>query len=329
MLNLDQKALQGFLRQMMLIREFEGVADKLTLRGKVPGGMHNSSGQEAVAVGVMAALNPDDIIATTHRSHHHTLAKGIPSRIVMAELFAKATGCSGGRGASMHLADVEHGHYGGNGIVGAGVGIAMGAALGIQYRGDKRVAVGFVGDGGLNTGRTWESINMAVIWKLPLIIVVDNNQYAVETFVDNVTGGRDIAKRASGFGLPSFTINGQDVLEVKAFTAKARRRAIAGEGPTFINALTYRYGGHNVGEKGQYRTQEEIADWRNNRDPIDQFSRYLISAGMLSDSEFSSLKASIEEEVSDAVSFAENSPEPDLSTLIDNVDSGQLGVGQK
>jgi TPP-dependent pyruvate/acetoin dehydrogenase alpha subunit len=185
----------ALLRQMMRIREFEETADKLTLRGKVPGGMHNSSGQEAVAVGVLSALAPDDVIATTHRSHHHTLAKGMSAREVMAELFTKVTGISKGRGASMHLGDFKRGHFGGNGIVGAGVGIAMGAALGIQQRGDRRVAVGFVGDGGMNTGRTWESLNMAAIWKLPFILLVDNNQYAVETFVDRVTAGHDLAKR--------------------------------------------------------------------------------------------------------------------------------------
>ena len=314
------------LRQMLLIRNFEETADKLTLRGKVPGGMHNSSGQEAVAVGVMSALEPKDVIATTHRSHHHTLAKGMPANIVMAELFTKATGCSGGRGASMHLADVENGHFGGNGIVGAGVGIAMGAAMGIKQMGHKKVAVGFVGDGGMNTGRTWEAVNMAVIYKLPFILIVDNNQYAVETFVERVTGGNDIAKRGAGFGLPSFTIDGQDVEEVHKYTSEARERALAGEGPTFINALTYRYYGHNVGEKGQYRTQEEIADWRSHRDPIDRFSAKLISEGVITQANYEEMIASVAKEIEEAVDFAEKSPLPDISTILDGVDSGLLGA---
>jgi len=314
------------LRQMLLIRNFEETADKLTLRGKVPGGMHNSSGQEAVAVGVMSALDPKDVIATTHRSHHHTIAKGMPVNIVMAELFTKATGCSGGRGASMHLADVENGHFGGNGIVGAGVGIAMGAALGIKQMGHKKVAVGFVGDGGVNTGRTWEAVNMAVIYKLPLIIIVDNNQYAVETFVERVTGGNDIAKRGAGFGLPSFTIDGQDVEEVHKYTLEARNRALAGDGPTFINALTYRYYGHNVGEKGQYRTQEEIADWRSHRDPIDRFSAKLISEGAITQADYEAMINSVAKEIEEAVDFAEKSPLPDVSTILDGVDSGLLGA---
>ena len=322
----DSKWGKETLRQMLLIRNFEETADKLTLRGKVPGGMHNSSGQEAVAVGVMSALDPKDVIATTHRSHHHTIAKGMPVYIVMAELFTKATGCSGGRGASMHLADVENGHFGGNGIVGAGVGIAMGAALGIKQMGHKKVAVGFVGDGGVNTGRTWEAVNMAVIYKLPLIIIVDNNQYAVETFVERVTGGNDIAKRGAGFGLPSFTIDGQDVEEVHKFTSEARNRALAGEGPTFINALTYRYYGHNVGEKGQYRTQEEIADWRSHRDPIDRFSAKLISEGAITQADYEAMINSVAKEIEEAVDFAEKSPLPDVSTILDGVDSGLLGA---
>jgi TPP-dependent pyruvate/acetoin dehydrogenase alpha subunit len=318
--------MHALLRKMLLIREFEEVADKLTLRGKVPGGMHNSAGQEAIAVGVMSALAEDDVIAATHRSHHLSLAKGLTPDSVMAELFTRSTGISKGRGGSMHLGDFTRGHYGGNGIVGAGIGIAMGAALGIHQRGDKKVSVGFVGDGGLNTGRVWEAINMAVIWKLPLIVVVENNQYAVETPVARVTGGGDIARRGAGFGLPSYTIDGQDVLEVQKFSFEARERALAGEGPTFINAVTYRYFGHNVGEIGHYRLKEEIELWRNQRDPIDCFSNLLISEHKLNPDEFDAMKSSVKEEVAAAVVFAESSPEPDPSTITLNVDSERLGA---
>ena len=314
----------AMLRMMMMIRNFEETADKLTLRGKVSGGMHNSSGQEAVAVGVMSALAPDDVIATTHRSHHHTLAKGFSAREVMAELMTKATGVSKGRGASMHIGDVDRGHFGGNGIVGAGMGIGMGAALGIKLAGDKKVAVGFVGDGGMNTGRTWEAVNMAAIWKLPLIVVVDNNQYAVETFIERVTAGGDLPKRASGFGLQASTIDGQNVLEVKDAVAKARDFALAGNGPTFLNAVTYRYYGHNVGEKGQYRTLEEIEDWRTNRDPIDQLAARLFADGLLDKATFDEMTASVDAEIKDAVEFAENSPNPDPADVMLNVDSGKL-----
>lgn len=167
---------------------------------------------------------------------------------------------------------------------------------------------------------------MAVINKLPFICIVDNNQYAVETFINRVTGGNDIARRAEGFGLPAYTINGQDVLEVNKYTKEARDRALAGEGPTLINAVTYRYYGHNVGEKGQYRTQEEIADWRNHRDPIDRFSAQLIEAGDLTQDQYAAMKADVEAEINAAVEFAEQSPFPDLSTIYDDVDSGLLGA---
>jgi pyruvate dehydrogenase E1 component alpha subunit len=169
---------------------------------------------------------------------------------------------------------------------------------------------------------------MAVIYKLPYIIVVDNNQYAVETFVDRVTGGKDIAKRAAGFGLPSYTINGQNVLEVHQYVSEARERALKGEGPTFINALTYRYYGHNVGEKGQYRTQDEIADWRQNRDPIDGFSSHLISEGVITADAFEAMKADVTKEIDEAVAFAESSPEPDPASIMVDVDSGLLGVSK-
>jgi pyruvate dehydrogenase E1 component alpha subunit len=198
--------------------------------------------------------------------------------------------------------------------------------LGIQQLKDKKVSVGFVGDGGMNTGRTWESINLATIWKLPLIIICDNNQYAVETFVGDVTGGGDLAKRASGFGLPSFNINGQDVEEVIKYTAQARERAISGGGPTFINALTYRYYGHNVGEKGLYRTQEEISEWRTSKDPIDLYTGVVLERKFATQAEIDHMRASVREEIEEAVTFAESSPEPSITTITQGVDSGKLGV---
>jgi pyruvate dehydrogenase E1 component alpha subunit len=204
------------------------------------------------------------------------------------------------------------------------MGIGMGAALGIKLSGDKKVAVGFVGDGGMNTGRTWEAINMAAIWKLPLIVVVDNNQYAVETFIDRVTAGGDLPKRASGFGLPASTIDGQNVMEVIDAVTKAREFALAGNGPTFLNAVTYRYNGHNVGEKGQYRTLEEIEDWRNNRDPIDRFAAQLFAEGVLDQPAYDEMTASVDAEVQDAVEFAESSPNPSPADVMKNVDSGKL-----
>ena len=315
---------KDFLSQMILIREFETIAEGLTLRGKVPGGMHNSSGQEAVAVGVMAALKDEDAIASTHRSHHHSIARGMSTQSMMAELFTKSTGCSRGRGGSMHLVDLSRNYFGGNGIVGAGVSIAMGLALGIHILKKNSIAVGFMGDGAINTGRTWESINMAVIWNLPLLIVIDNNQYAVETFMDRVTGGKDFVARAKSFGMSAEVVDGQNVEEVYEATARARARILAGEGPQLINAVTYRYFGHNVGEVGKYRTQEEISDWKSNKDPIDNWISNLLAKNLITEDEISEIREKAKLEIGKAVEFAEASPFPDTNTVADDVDSGSL-----
>ncbi|MGF1617482.1 MAG: thiamine pyrophosphate-dependent dehydrogenase E1 component subunit alpha [Acidimicrobiia bacterium] len=318
--DLPTDQLSEWLEAMVLIREFETAADELSLRGKVPGGVHISIGQEAVAIGSIRALEPKDIIAGGHRSHHHALAKGLPADRVMAELYGKATGVVGGRGGTMHLADFSMGYFGGNGIVGAGVGIAMGAALGAQQRGSEQVVVGFVGDGGANTGRTWESVNLAAIWRLPLVVICENNLYAVETHTSRVTAGESIAARAAGFGLPSKQVDGQDIAEVYRTVREARDRAIAGDGPSFIEALTYRYHGHNTGESGRYRTAEEIEMWRTTRDPIARFARTLESQGLLENGGLERITASMHSRIEDAVQFAEESEFPDPMTALDDVD---------
>jgi TPP-dependent pyruvate/acetoin dehydrogenase alpha subunit len=233
--------LRGWLEEMLVIRQFESESVRLSLAGKIPGGIHSSAGQEAVAVGTIRALGPDDVVSGTHRSHHHAIAKGLPPRAIMAELFGKADGCAGGRGGSMHLIDASRHFLGSNGIVGAGLGLAMGSALAMHLRSQQAVAVGFFGDGGANTGRVWEFINLASLWKLPLIAVCENNLYAVETHISRAMAADSVAERARGFGLPSETVDGQDVLAVYDRARRARERALAGGGPTFIEALTYRY----------------------------------------------------------------------------------------
>ncbi|MEV4624247.1 thiamine pyrophosphate-dependent dehydrogenase E1 component subunit alpha [Asanoa sp. NPDC049573] len=318
--------LREWLEQMLLIRAFEETAEKLSLRGRIPGGIHAAVGQEAVAVGVMSALRENDVISSTHRSHHHALAKGLSPDGVMAELYARRDGVVGGRGGSMHLASFPLGHYGGNGIVGAGAGIAMGVALGIQHRRDDNVAVGFVGDGGVNVGRLWEAVNLAAIWSLPLVVVVENNQYAVETHVNRVTGGGDIVRRAAGFGVAAERVDGQDVVAVHRMIAGARDRAVSGAGPTLVEAVTYRYYGHNTGEVARYRTQEEIADWRSQRDPIDSARARLVAASALDDDGFAVLETAAHARVEKAVAFAEASPQPDPKTAADNVDAWDVAV---
>lgn len=324
---LDGGALTSWLAEMLLIREFESSLDSLSMSGKIPGGLHLSIGQEAVAVGIAAALAPQDLLTCSHRSHHHALAKGLAPRSLMAELYGKATGCRGGRGGSMHLADASVGFLGGNGIVGAGVGIAMGAALGAQMRGLDQVAVGLFGDGGANTGRTWESVNIASVWKLPLIVVCENNMYAVETRSELLTGGGSVSRRAEGFGLPVSTVDGQDVAAVYRATLEARERAARGEGPTFIEARTYRYEGHSTGQVINYRTIEEVEEWRGTRDPIQRLRIALHGAGSLQDEVFDSMVLEARAIVQEAIAFADASPLPDPIEATRDVTGLELGLG--
>jgi TPP-dependent pyruvate/acetoin dehydrogenase alpha subunit len=306
--------LHEWLQTMLLIREFEDSLEPLTMSGKIPGSVHQASGQEAVALGVMRALHPADIVASPHRPHHHALAKGLSPRVVMAELWGRATGSAGGRGGTMHLNDFSIGYFGSNGIVGASLGIAMGAALASKLQRLKQVCVGFFGEGGANTGRTWEFVNFAAIQSLPLIAICENNQYAVETSIDRALAGPSIAERAAGFGLPSIQIDGQDVCAVYRATAEARARAAAGEGPTFIEAITYRYHGHNTGEVVNYRATDEVRHWQLTKDPIERLRRGLADRGQLDSVEFERLVATARELVQDAIAFAESSPMPDPAT---------------
>ena len=310
---------QSWLAAMTLIREFETVAESLVASGKIVGGMHSSAGQEAVAVGVLTALRHEDVVAATHRSHHVCLAKGLDPPSLMAELFGKATGCCGGRGGHMHLADISRNYFGSNGIVGAAVGIALGAALASSYLDRSQVAVGFVGDGGVNTGRVWESVNLAAVWELPLVIVCENNLYAVETSVARATAGDSISRRAAGFGLPTHVVDGQDVAAVHRVAAVAVERARHGDGPTFIEAQTYRYGGHDVGDRETYRTRLEVKHWRATRDPILRLGEAMICAGFTTRDDIDGILADARREVAAAVDFAESSPLPDPATVTQGV----------
>jgi pyruvate dehydrogenase E1 component alpha subunit len=302
----------GWLSRMLLIRRFEERAEQLTLRGKIPGGVHPAVGQEATAVGVASVLTESDTVSAPHRGHHHALAKGMSPNGLMAELYGKATGVSGGRGGSMHLADFPIGFIGSNGIVGASVGIALGDAFAAHYRHESRVAVAFFGDGGVNTGRTWEAINLASAWNLPLIAVCENNLYAVETPTASVTGGDSLVRRAEGFGLESVSVDGQDVFAVRLAAQMARERALAGEGPSFIEARTYRYSGHGSGEgPAPYRTADEVEQWRTSLDPIDRLRAACADTGEFDDNAFDSLAQEALDVVEAAVRFAEESPWPE------------------
>ena len=309
------EVLRDWLEQMLLIRQFEAESVRLSLSNQIPGGIHSSAGQEGVAVGTAQALGPDDVVSGTHRSHHHALAKGLTPREVMAELFGKADGCAGGRGGSMHLVDASRHFLGSNGIVGAGLGLAMGYALAMKMRSLPAVAVGYFGDGGANTGRVWEFINMAALWQLPLLAICENNLYAVETHISQAMAGESVADRARGFGLPTETVDGQDVLAVYDAVSRARSRALAGQGPTFIEALTYRYEGHNVGDVQNYREKSEVADWLSVRDPIDRLRQRLTGQGELDDAGYAAATARAADIVADAIAFADSSPWPDPASV--------------
>ncbi|MFS0892683.1 thiamine pyrophosphate-dependent dehydrogenase E1 component subunit alpha [Microbacterium sp. 179-I 3D3 NHS] len=319
--DVPSEELLEWLHEMILIRRFEEAGEELSLRGRIPGGIHPAIGQEAVAVGVTRALRPDDVVTSTHRSHHHALAKGLSPDAVMAELYGKETGVVGGRGGSMHLADFDQGLWGSNGIVGGGLGIAMGSALGAKQLGTDRVSVGFFGDGGANTGRVWEFVNLASVWKLPLIAICENNLYAVETPSASVTGGANVAHRARGFGLPAKQVDGQSVVAVYNAASEAVRAARSGAGAQFLELLTYRYKGHNAGEVITYRTEEETQHWRSSKDPIDRFTYFLTQRGILSDEVLADINASVEETVTHSIEFAEASTYADPSTAGENVSS--------
>lgn len=305
--------LPDWLFSMMVIREFEEACEALSAKGEIPGGAHQAVGQEAVAVGAMRALAPLDYVTSGHRPHHHALAKGMDVRGAMAELLGRTTGVVGGRGGSMHLADASIGYLGGNGIVGAGLGLAVGAALSAKLLGLGRVSVGFFGDGAANTGRTWESINLAAIWNLPLIAICENNQYAVQTPIATVMAGTSIADRARGFGLPSIQVDGQDAGAVYRAVKEARERSLSGLGPTFIEAVTYRYHGHNTGEVVTYRTDAEVDEWRSHRDPIDKLRLAVVSSQLMPSEGVDELNVRAKAIVADAIEFARESAWPELS----------------
>ena len=305
--------LHEWLYTMLLIRELDSAADPLAIEGKVASGVHTAIGQEGVAVGAIRALAQSDLVVGSHRTHHHAVAKGMSARSIMAEFFGKATGCAGGRGGEIHLADTSIGYLGGNAMVGTGVGIGMGAAVASKMRSLSQVVMCFFGDGGANTGRTWEHINLAAIWKLPLVIVCENNQYAVTTRAASVIAGGSITKRALAFGVPAVTVDGQDVTAMFRASAEAAALARAGGGPSFIEAITYRFFAHSTGQDNSYRAEAEIEHWRATQDPVMRLKKAMLTAGMLTEAAYTKLVEQAKATIQDSIKFAEESPWPDLS----------------
>ncbi len=303
--------LREVLRKMYLIRRFEEGAEDSYMRGLVHGTMHLSIGQEASAVGICMPLTDADQITSTHRGHGHCIAKGADVKRMFAEFFGKTTGYCKGRGGSMHIADVTKGNLGANGIVAGGIPIAVGAALSAKKMKTGKVVVSFFGDGANNEGAFHESLNMASIWKLPVIFVCENNGYGMSTSTARSTAVRDIADRAAAYAMPGVIVDGNNFSQVAEASHIAVERARRGEGPTLIESKTYRYRGHSKSDRNRYRTREEIEDWMTNRDPISLFEKELLEFGVIDQAGIEAVRATVEKEIADALEFARQSPMPD------------------
>ncbi|MBV0911829.1 thiamine pyrophosphate-dependent dehydrogenase E1 component subunit alpha [Anianabacter salinae] len=303
-------------RQMVRIRTFEDNANQLYLSAKMPGLTHMYSGEEAVAVGICEALTDDDRITSTHRGHGHCVAKGAEFKEMFCELLGKAEGYCRGKGGSMHIADQSHGNLGANAIVGGSMGIATGSALRAKLQGSDDVTVCFFGDGATAQGLWYEVMNMAALWKLPVIYACENNGYSEYTKTEEIAAG-SITARAEAFGIEAHQVDGQDVMAVNALAQKLVARARKGEGPFFIELMTYRYHGHHVGDinREYYRSKDEEKDWKDNRDPIIRFRAHLVSEGIASEDEIDAINAEIEKDAAEAVAYAEAAAYPDVSEV--------------
>ena len=308
----DRELYLEMFRKMVLIRTFEDKLYFLFLNTIMPGTMHQYNGQEGVAVGVCTALKSDDFITSTHRGHGHMLAKGADVNGAMAEMFAKETGLCHGMGGSMHIADFRVGMLGANGIVGGGLPIATGSALASRIQNTGQVAVAFMGDAAANEGSFHESLNLAAVWKLPVVFVIENNFYGYSVKFNEAFPTDNIAIRASAYGLPGQVVDGQDVLAVHEHSVRAVERARRGDGPTVLECRTYRYKGHARFDPASYRSKEEVEEWMK-RDPIKLWSLALIQSGMASEEELKSISTSVRKQVDTAVEFAtqSSSPAPD------------------
>jgi pyruvate dehydrogenase E1 component alpha subunit len=317
-MEMEQGLLLEMYRRMVRIREFELAAIDLFKRGQVKGAVTAYVGQEASGVGVCMALRQDDLIAGTHRSHGHNIAKGADTKKMMAEILGKETGYCRGRGGSMHIAAFETGSLGALAVVASGIPLAVGAALAFKMRGEDRVAVPFTGDGGSNNGNWHEGLNMASIWNLPVVFVLENNHWAVSTRIDSVVRVKDLSVRAQAYGIPGVRVDGFDVLAVYEAAVEAVARARRGEGPTLLVTESYRFEGHYAGEPEVYRTRTEVEEYRK-LDPIPRFRKYLLDKGKASSDEVNAIDAEVKQEIADALQFARASPMPDPATAMNYI----------
>ena len=324
---LDNTMLMEMLRRMMRIRHFEEAVINLVERGEIVGAAHSYIGEEAVAVGACMALRDDDWITGNHRSHGHPIAKGGNVRTAMAELLGKATGICKGKGGSMHLADFSIGILGESGILGSAIPTAVGAALGSMLQGNDRVAVPFFGDGASNEGALHESINLAAVWKLPVIFLCENNQYAVTSSFKKMVAVENIADRAVAYAIPGVLVDGQDVIAMYEAVTVAVARARDGQGPSLIEGRTYRYQDHSLGlgriVREPYRDEAEVEEWKL-RDPIDIHKARLLEQSIATQEEIDQVENEVKEQIEDAITFARESPYPEPSALFEDMFANEI-----
>lgn len=306
-------------REMLLIRRFEEKAGQLYGMGMIGGFCHLYIGQEAVVVGMQLALKNGDEVITAYRDHGHMLATGMSPRGVMAELTGRRSGLSKGKGGSMHMFSKEKYFYGGHGIVGAQVPLGTGLAFANRYRGNDNVSITYFGDGAANQGQVYESFNMAALWKLPVVYVIENNHYAMGTSVSRGSAQTDFSRRGLSFNIPGIQVDGMDVRAVKAAGDEAVEWARSGKGPIILEMLTYRYRGHSMSDPAKYRTKEEVQKMRSEQDPIEQVRNRLLEKGWASEDELKAIDKDVRDIVADAADFAQNDPEPDASELYTDI----------
>ncbi|NLB84043.1 MAG: thiamine pyrophosphate-dependent dehydrogenase E1 component subunit alpha [Synergistaceae bacterium] len=315
----DKDTLKFFYETMVKIRNFELTVEKYFYEGEIPGFVHLYVGEEAIATGVMANLRKTDYIQSTHRGHGHTIAKGADLKHMMAELFGKSTGCCKGKGGSMHIADFSVGMLGANGIVGGGFTMATGAALAQKMQKTDGVSVAFFGDGASNRGTFHEAANMAAVWKLPVIFLCENNQWASTTPYLTTTSVEDIADRARGYGMPGVIVDGNDIFAVYEAAKELIERARRGEGPAILECKTYRIKGHFVGDPEMYRTKKEVQQVLDETDPIPRFEKKVLDAGVMTREELDDIAARVNKELNEALEYARTSPEPEESALFEGL----------
>ncbi|HEX8042048.1 pyruvate dehydrogenase (acetyl-transferring) E1 component subunit alpha [Candidatus Deferrimicrobium sp.] len=317
-INVTREEALDWFRKMSLIRRFEERAEEAYGQGKIGGFLHLYIGEEAVAVGAMAALQPEDDVITHYRDHGYVLARGVEPKRVMAELYGKATGLSKGKGGSMHMADVRRHLWGGYAIVGGHIPLATGLALAIQYRKLPQIVACFFGDGATNAGTFYSGLNLAAVWKLPLIAIVENNHYGMGTALERVSAVDEVYRKASSFDIPGVRIDGNDVLAVRDAVRRMADQSRNGGGPQLIEAMTYRFRGHSMGDPQRYRTKEEVEEAKS-RDPIARWRSTVQENDLATEDELRKIGDEVEAEVEEAVRFAENSPAPDPGELCNDV----------